>query len=84
LKTPVLDQARGVLDQLTGRPTVLLWEGASVPIVAGLWRVTGAAPLLVGFGREADRIHAPNESYSIEQLRLGFLYATRFLSSLKA
>ena len=82
LQTPVLEKARAVLDQLTGKPTVLQWEGASVPIVADLWRTTGAAPLLVGFGREEDRIHAPNESFSVEQCRLGFLYATRFLSSL--
>lgn len=82
LQSPVLEKARAVLDQLTGKPAVFLWEGASVPIVAALSRVTGAAPLLVGFGREEDCIHAPNESFSIEQLRLGYLYATRFLSGL--
>jgi acetylornithine deacetylase/succinyl-diaminopimelate desuccinylase-like protein len=80
LHSEVVKKARAVLDELTAHKTMFLWEGASVPIVSGLARVSGAEPLLVGFGLEKDRIHAPNESYSIEQLRLGYLYACRFLT----
>lgn len=81
LHSEVTKKARAVLDGLTPHKTVFLWEGASVPIVSGLARVSGAEPLLVGFGLEKDRIHAPNESYSVEQLRLGYLYASRFLDA---
>ena len=80
--SPAVGRARAVLDGLTAKKSVLLWEGASVPVVAALAKVSGAEPLLVGFGREGDRIHAPNESYSLEQFRLGFLYAARFLAAL--
>ncbi len=61
-------------------PLVYRWEGASIPIVARLAAVSGATPLLTGFGHEDDRIHAPNESFSLEQFRNGFLYTGLLLS----
>jgi acetylornithine deacetylase/succinyl-diaminopimelate desuccinylase-like protein len=32
-----------------------------------LQHLSGAAPLLVGFGREEDKIHCPNESFGLDQ-----------------
>ncbi len=61
------------------QPVVFLWEGASIPIVAHLADVVGAAPLLVGFGHESDRIHAPDESFSMTQFKTGFLYTALLL-----
>ena len=58
------------------------WEGASIPIVVGLGAAACAEPLLVGFAVEADRIHAPNESFSTAQYRLGFLYVALLLQML--
>jgi len=72
--SPLVAQARNVLDGLSEQSPVLHWEGASIPVVAALRTTSGAEPLLVGFGSEADNIHAPNESFSREQFRLGFLY----------
>ena len=78
----LVNRAKLVLDQLSDQNTALLWEGASIPVVSALAEASGAEPLLVGFGREEDRIHAVNESFSIEQFRDGFLYAALFLASL--
>ena len=80
--SPTVARATAVLDRLTGHETALHWEGASIPIVSELARTAGAEPLLVGFGTEEDRAHAPNESFSIEQFRLGYLYVAMLLSSL--
>lgn len=80
--SPVVRKAGTILESLMHRPPVFLWEGASIPIVSTLSQVSGAEPLLVGFGLEEDKIHAPNESYSLEQFRLGYLYTALFLSSL--
>lgn len=80
LESPAVKQARAILDQLSDKPTAFLWEGASVPILSHLPAIAGAPALLVGFGSEADNIHAPNESYSIEQFRSGFLFMGLFLS----
>ncbi len=65
-----------------GEPLIHRWEGASIPIVARLAEVSGATPLLTGFGHETDRIHAPNESFSLDQFRNGFLYTCLLLSQL--
>lgn len=77
----LIRRAADILQELTGKETVFLWEGASIPIVAELAAATGAEPLLAGFGHEDDNIHAPNESFSIDQFRQGYLYAARLLAS---
>ena len=82
IHSPWIEAARGVLAKLDKRGAVLKWAGASIPIVAALRAVSGAEAVLVGFGREADRIHAPNESFGLDQFELGFVYAGLFLSEL--
>jgi acetylornithine deacetylase/succinyl-diaminopimelate desuccinylase-like protein len=79
---PIIRQARKVLNELSNQPTAFLWEGASVPILSHLPAIAGAPALLVGFGSETDNIHAPNESYSIEQFKSGFLYTGLLLDQL--
>ena len=59
--------ASEILTQLDPRGPVFQWDGASIPVISLLREVSGAAPLIVGWGQPADRIHSPNESYSLEQ-----------------
>lgn len=79
---PLLQKARAALAPLSDQPVAFLWEGASIPIVTALASASGAAPLLVGFGHESDHIHAPNESFSLNQFRNGFLYTALMLQNL--
>lgn len=79
----IVQQAKSALNQLSEKPTAFLWEGASIPIVTALAATSGAAPLLVGFGHEDDHIHAPNESFSIEQFKSGYLYTALILQALE-
>lgn len=79
---PSVRLARTVLAELSALPVAFLWEGASVPILSYLPAIAGGPALLVGFGNEKDNIHAPNESYSLEQFRLGYLYTALYLSRL--
>lgn len=74
VKSPIAAKAKRILNEIMSQETVFLWEGASIPIVANLSAISGAEPLLVGFGHDEDRIHAPNESFSLEQFRHGYLY----------
>ena len=76
--------ARKVLGEISPLPTAFLWEGASIPILSHLPAIAGGEALLVGFGSEEDNIHAPNESYSILQFRMGYLYTGLFLNQLGA
>jgi acetylornithine deacetylase/succinyl-diaminopimelate desuccinylase-like protein len=78
----VLQSAKAALSAAFGREPVLVWEGASVPIIPVLAQMAGAQPLLVGFGLDEDRIHAPNESFSLQQFEQVYRYATTFLAML--
>ena len=82
IKSPVFRLAADVLEKLDPRGAVFLWDGASIPIVSTLARISGAAPLLVGFGQGEDRIHSPNESFSWRQFSLGRRWAKAILSAL--
>jgi acetylornithine deacetylase/succinyl-diaminopimelate desuccinylase-like protein len=76
---PVVKKACEAIARSFSREPVYLWEGASVPIIPQLASVSGGAPILVGFGMEEDRIHSPNESFSLRQFEEGFRYSVAFL-----
>ncbi len=80
--SPLCRIASEVISRIDPRGPVFQWDGASMPIVAGLAEASGATPLLIGFGEEGDRIHAPNESYSIVQFKKTMRYAFEMLSEL--
>ena len=67
--------------QFTTEPT-LSWEGASIPILASFSKHITPNILLSGFGLEEDQIHAPNESFSLEQMELGFCFIGELLEAL--
>jgi acetylornithine deacetylase/succinyl-diaminopimelate desuccinylase-like protein len=82
VNSPVFRLAADVLGQMDTRGVLFRWEGASIPIVARLHQFTGAAPLLVGFGREEDKIHCPNESFGLDQFERVMTWATLMLKAL--
>lgn len=84
INTPLVRLAQDVLRQMDPRGPVCQWLGASIPIVGLLSEVSGASPLLVGFGREEDAIHAPNESYALDDFRSGMIYTSLMLDALAA
>jgi acetylornithine deacetylase/succinyl-diaminopimelate desuccinylase-like protein len=81
-KSPWIQLASTVLKSTSSQPVVYHWEGASIPIVALLSQTGGTTPVMVGFGSEEDRIHAPNESFSLEQFRRGYIWVGLFLAAL--
>ncbi len=81
-KSPWVTRATSVLQNLYGVAPIRRWEGASIPIIAELAKISGAEPLLVGFGLEEDSIHAPNESFALDQFRNGYLYVAHLLAGL--
>ncbi len=81
LSSPVFRLATHVLSELDPRGPVFHWDGASIPIVGVLAQVSGAAPLIVGFGQSEDRIHAPNESYGLNQFEKSYLWARAIMTA---
>jgi acetylornithine deacetylase/succinyl-diaminopimelate desuccinylase-like protein len=56
-------------------------SGGSIPIVAEL-AAAGIPTVVGGFALPDDAIHAPNESYRLESLRLGAATARELYASL--
>ena len=82
LSSPLFRLAQGVLAEMDPRGAAFIWNGASIPVVAALRDATCAAPLLVGWGQPEDRIHSPNESFSVRQFETAKEWARRILSAL--
>ncbi len=82
LQAPAITTARETLRNMFAVEPLGMWEGASIPVLARLAEVSGATPVLVGFGLPADRVHAPNESFRVAGFRDGFRFAGRFLRDL--
>ncbi|MCL2105113.1 MAG: M20/M25/M40 family metallo-hydrolase [Kiritimatiellaeota bacterium] len=82
LGSPVFRLAEDVLGRMDARGALFRWEGASIPIISTLRHISGAAPLLVGFGSEDDRIHSPNESFGVDQFVHCMTWATLMLDAL--
>ena len=82
LSSPIFRLAADVLAELDPRGPVFVWDGASIPVVAGLKDASGAAPLLVGWGQSEDCIHSPNESYSPRQFALAKAWAKHILEAI--
>ena len=80
--SPVVKIASEAIRRSFACEPVFLWEGASVPIIPDLATTSGAEPILVGFGLEADAIHSPNESFSLRQLEEGYRYTVSFFETL--
>jgi acetylornithine deacetylase/succinyl-diaminopimelate desuccinylase-like protein len=58
------------LERACGSPAVLMREGGSIPVVADML-AKGMPTIVSGFSLPSDSIHAPNEHYRLESLRLG-------------
>lgn len=76
-----LARAAGVLEKVCGVPPVLRRSGGSIPVLAA-FAERGIPSIVTGFALDADRIHAPDESFRLESLRLGEQAAHELYESL--
>jgi acetylornithine deacetylase/succinyl-diaminopimelate desuccinylase-like protein len=73
--------AADAIERGTGMAPAFVRTGGSIPIVAEFAR-KGITTIVGGYGLPDDDIHAPNESYRVESLRLGEATARELYAAL--
>ena len=82
LKSPYYKIANQALGGIASKEVLYSWSGASLPVIPMLVEISGAEPLLIGFGLNEDNEHGVDESFSLEQFKKGFMFACKFINSL--
>jgi acetylornithine deacetylase/succinyl-diaminopimelate desuccinylase-like protein len=68
-----IDASRRALESAFGRPPVFIREGGSIPVVLSFKRILGIDTLLLGWGRNTDNLHSPDEHFHVEDFHRGTL-----------
>jgi len=79
--SPIVRAAYDAFEEVLGVKCGFTFEGGSIPIVADLVHTLGADVALMGYGLPGDRMHAPNEHFGLDRLKLGFATIGRMLYS---
>ncbi len=79
---PYMEHAKQALTEEWGREPVLHGGGGSIPAVESIKKYLGLDALMIGFGREDDAVHSPNEKYDLESFHKGIRSWVRLLAKL--
>ncbi len=79
---PAFEQARQALSDEWGRSAAFVGAGGSIPIAGYFKTILGMDAMLIGFGRDDDNIHSPNEKYDLECFHKGIRSWARVLARL--
>jgi acetylornithine deacetylase/succinyl-diaminopimelate desuccinylase-like protein len=64
--SPWISAASRALSAEWGRPTVMAGEGGSIPVVETFKKQLGIDSVMMGFVRDDDALHSPDEKYDVE------------------
>ncbi|MEM8553899.1 MAG: M20/M25/M40 family metallo-hydrolase [Pseudomonadota bacterium] len=81
---PIFGHARTALTEEWGVDAAFVGCGGSIPVAGYFQDVLGMDSVLMGFGRDDDQIHSPNEKYDVECFQKGTRSWARLLGKLTA
>ena len=82
LESPFLQAAARGLSSVYGKAPLFIRDGGSIPIITQMKESLGAVLILAGAGLEEDRIHSPNEYFTLRDFFLGIESAAAILTEL--
>ncbi len=79
---PAFEAARHALTEEWGHAAAFIGSGGSIPIAGYFKTYLGMDAMLVGFAKDDDQIHSPNEKYDVESFHKGIRSWARILAKL--
>ena len=79
---PAFEAARRALSDEWPDEAAFIGCGGSIPIAGHFARLLDVTPMLIGFGKDDDQIHSPNEKYDVESFHKGTRSWARVLAAL--
>jgi acetylornithine deacetylase/succinyl-diaminopimelate desuccinylase-like protein len=80
--SPYMAAARTAIERGFGREPVLIREGGSIPVVGSFKQILGVDTLLLGWGRNSDNLHSPNEHFHLDDFQHGTLASAHLWAAL--
>ncbi|MBI1171208.1 M20/M25/M40 family metallo-hydrolase [bacterium] len=79
---PAFAAARAALTEEWGMPAAFIGAGGSIPVAGYFKTYLGLDAILLGFGKDDDQIHSPNEKYDLTSFHKGIRSWARVLEKL--